>query len=134
MDCSGTIYYLLRKHRFKDIPRDSRNQYAWLVDKGTVRTVAEEEMSKFDPRTLRPGDLLFWTGTYQVNGGNGISHVMLFLGTEKGTGKPIMWGASDGRTYDGKQRYGVSVFDFKLPRLESKSRFVGFGQIPTPTK
>jgi peptidoglycan DL-endopeptidase CwlO len=130
MDCSGTIYYLLREHGFKDVPRDSRGQYDWLNQKGTLRTVAEEDMAEFDFRTLRPGDLLFWTGTYSVNRDHPISHVMLYLGKEKATGKPVMWGASDGRAYAGKQRFGVSVFDFKLPRAESKSRFVGFGQLP----
>jgi cell wall-associated NlpC family hydrolase len=134
MDCSGTIYYLLQKHGFKDVPRDSRGQYGWLIDKGTLRTVGEEQMSNFDYRALRPGDLLFWTGTYDVNRDVPISHVMLYLGTEKATGKPVMWGASDGRSYGGKQRFGVSVFDFKLPRSESKSRFVGFGQLPAKGK
>jgi peptidoglycan DL-endopeptidase CwlO len=136
MDCSGSIYYLLRKHGFKDIPRDSRNQHSWLDSKGTLRNVSNEEMPKFDFRALRPGDLLFWTGTYQVNNDDApsISHVMLYLGIEKATGKPIMWGASDGRTYAGKQRFGVSVFDFKLPRPDSKSKFVGFGQLPMPKK
>jgi cell wall-associated NlpC family hydrolase len=134
MDCSGTIYYLLQKHGFKDVPRDSRGQYGWLFDKGTLRTVDGEEMAKFDYRALRPGDLLFWTGTYSVGSDFPISHVMLYLGTEKGTGNPVMWGASDGRSYAGKQRFGVSVFDFKLPRTESKSRFVGFGQLPSTGK
>ena len=137
MDCSGAIYHILQSHGFKDVPRDSRGQYAWLADKATLRTVPNQHMADFDFRALRPGDLLFWTGTYQVvNNGAGlpISHVMLFLGIERDTGKPVMWGASDGRTYAGKQRYGVSVFDFKLPRLESKSRFVGFGQLPAPAK
>lgn len=136
MDCSGTIYYILREHGFKDVPRDSRSQYAWLANKGTLRTVSDEEMAEFDFRALRPGDLLFWTGTYQVSNGGTlpISHVMLYLGIEKDTKKPVMWGASDGRTYADKQRFGVSVFDFKLPRAESKSRFVGFGQLPKPGK
>jgi len=136
MDCSGTIFYLMQQHGFKDVPRDSRAQYAWLEEKGTLRTVAGDEMDGFDFRALRPGDLLFWTGTYQVNNGGApaISHVMLYLGIEKVTGNPVMWGASDGRTYAGKQRFGVSVFDFKIPRTESKSRFVGFGQLPTPGK
>jgi len=136
MDCSGTIYYILREHGHKEVPRDSRAQYAWLMEKGTLRTVADGEMAKFDFRALRPGDLLFWTGTYQIDnpGSVPISHVMLFLGIEKATGKPVMWGASDGRTYADKQRFGVSVFDFKLPRADSKSRFVAFGQIPAPAK
>jgi hypothetical protein len=47
-----------------------------------------------------------------------------------------MVGASDGRTYDGKQRFGVSVFDFKLPPPPNSSDaklspvFVGYGRIP----
>ena len=134
MDCSGTIYYLLRNSGYKDVPRDSRSQYRWLWEKGTLRTVSDNEMAEFDHRALRPGDLLFWTGTYSVNADLPISHVMLYLGRTKDSGKPVMWGASDGRTFDGKQRYGVSVFDFKLPRTESKSRFVGYGQLPPTGK
>lgn len=132
MDCSGTIYYILRSHGFKDVPRDSGSQYGWLKNRGTLRTLADADAARFESRSLRPGDLLFWTGTYDVQREIPISHVMLFLGTEKKNGKPVMWGASDGRTYDGKQRYGVSVFDFRLPKAESKSKFVGFGQLPMP--
>jgi len=63
------------------------------------------------------------------------AHDDLF-GTRKGTKKPIMVGASDGRTYDGKQRFGVSVFDFKLPPPPNSNDaklspvFVGYGRIP----
>jgi hypothetical protein len=45
-------------------------------------------------------------------------------------------GSSDGRTYDGKQRWGVSVFDFKLPPPPNSTEaklspvFVGYGRIP----
>jgi hypothetical protein len=47
-----------------------------------------------------------------------------------------MAGASDGRTYEGKQRFGVSVFDFKTapppPSNDAKRSpsFVGYGSIP----
>jgi hypothetical protein len=47
-----------------------------------------------------------------------------------------MVGASDGRTYQGESRYGVSVFDFKMP-VPAKTNegrltptFVGYGHIP----
>jgi hypothetical protein len=134
MDCSGAIYYLLLEAGYKDVPRDSAGQYGWLQTRGTLHVLSQDDMATFDARALRPGDLLFWTGTYSVVREFPITHVMLFLGTEKGRGKPIMWGASDGRTYAGKQCYGVSVFDFSVPKAESNSKFVGYGQLPEPEK
>ena len=47
-----------------------------------------------------------------------------------------MFGASDGRSYAGIQRWGVSVFDFKMPNgtaangERTKVDFVGYGRIP----
>jgi hypothetical protein len=46
-----------------------------------------------------------------------------------------MVGASDGRTFEGKQRFGVSVFDFIQPGVHAAasrgaSRFVGYGPVP----
>jgi hypothetical protein len=62
---------------------------------------------------------------------------MIYLGREKGTKQRIMVGASDGRTYKGESRYGVSVFDFKIPRPPGKTdegrtspSFIGYGHIP----
>jgi hypothetical protein len=61
---------------------------------------------------------------------------MMYLGKEKGTGKRIMFGASDGRSYNGVQRWGVSVFDFKMPKADPANPekanvdFVGFARIP----
>lgn len=130
MDCSGTIYYTLRQHGFKDVPRDSSGQFLWLRERGTLRELTAADSARFDSRALRPGDLLFWSGTYTVERETPITHVMLYLGTEKATGKPVMWGASDGRPYGGKARYGVSVFEFRLPKADAKAAFVGFGQVP----
>ena len=59
---------------------------------------------------------------------------MIYLGTEKSTGNKVMIGSSDGRTYHGQKRNGVSVFDFVMPRgglnVEQRSTFVGYGRIP----
>ena len=44
-----------------------------------------------------------------------------------------MVGASDGRTYRGEKKLGVSVFDFTLPQQNAKnpgSRFIGYAKIP----
>ena len=41
-----------------------------------------------------------------------------------------MVGASDGRRYRGIKRNGVSVFDFVLPKADSRSVFVGYARVP----
>jgi hypothetical protein len=42
----------------------------------------------------------------------------------------VVFGASDGRTYDNERRNGVSVFDFSLPKKGNKSEFYGYGPVP----
>ncbi|HEX8489926.1 MAG TPA: hypothetical protein VF626_02810, partial [Chthoniobacterales bacterium] len=57
-------------------------------------------------------------------------------GRKKGSNQRIMVGASDGRTYEGESRYGVSVFDFKIPKSPKTDEgrmspnFIGYGKIP----
>ncbi len=59
---------------------------------------------------------------------------MIYLGTNRHTGRRVMVGASEGRRFNDISRYGVSVFDFELPRHASgdtgASRFIGYGAIP----
>ena len=136
MDCSGTIYYLLRAQGLKDVPRDSSEQYVWARKHGQFFAVVSTEADSFEFKDLVPGDLMFWTGTYQTGRAVPISHVMMYLGKEKGSGKRVMFGASDGRSYNGVQRWGVSVFDFKMPKVnpadtEKHVDFVGYAHIPT---
>jgi hypothetical protein len=136
MDCSGTIYYLLRSHGFDNVARDSSGQYLWARKTGTFFPVVSKSAESVEFNDLQPGDLMFWTGTYETGRDVPISHVMLYLGREKGSGKRIMFGASDGRSYNGVQRWGVSVFDFKMPKSDpanaekSKVDFVGYARIP----
>ena len=136
MDCSGAMYHLLRSQGFQDVPRDSSGQYVWARKAGPFFVVVSKTADGFEFKDLQPGDLLFWTGTYQTSRDIPISHVMLYLGTEKKTKKRIMFGSSDGRSYHGIQRWGVSVFDFKMPNGDhadpEKPRvdFVGYGRIP----
>ena len=136
MDCSGTIYYLLHSQGFQDVPRDSSGQYVWARKQGRFFAVVSTKADSFEFKDLMPGDLMFWSGTYQVERDIPISHVMLYLGTEKRTGKRIMFGSSDGRSYDGIQRWGVSVFDFKMPKNDPNNTekrrvdFVGYARIP----
>jgi peptidoglycan DL-endopeptidase CwlO len=136
MDCSGFIYYLLTENGFKDVPRDSSQQYVWVRKAGDFNAVLSRHEDTFELDALKPGDLLFWSGTYNINRDPPITHTMIYLGREKRTKKRVMIGSSDGRTYDGKQRWGVSVFDFKMPPPPQSGDakispvFVGYGRIP----
>jgi cell wall-associated NlpC family hydrolase len=136
MDCSGFIYYLLTENGFKDVPRDSSQQYVWVRKAGNFNAVLSRHEDTFELDALKPGDLLFWSGTYNIDRDPPITHTMIYLGREKRTKKRVMIGSSDGRTYDGKQRWGVSVFDFKMPPPPNSGDakispvFVGYGPIP----
>ena len=136
MDCSGFIYYVLQRQGFPDAPRDSSQQYVWVRKAGKFNAVLSRKEDSFELDNLKPGDLLFWRGTYNIDRDPPITHTMIYLGREKRAKKRVMVGSSDGRTYDGKQRWGVSVFDFKLPPPpksgDSKISpvFVGYGRIP----
>ena len=129
MDCSGTIYYLLTSFGLPEVPRSSDLQYQWVLKEGHFHPVQNYNFTSKDFSNLNPGDLLFWSGTYEVKRAINVSHVMMYLGRNN-EGKPLMIGASDGRTYQGKKIYGVSVFDFQLPNGQGKSRFLGYSCIP----
>lgn len=134
LDCSGSVYYVLQEAGFEP-PRSSAAQFTWVRDAKALTEVPSSgitlESGVF--AKLTPGDLLFWSGTYEPKDGRevAVSHVQIYLGHEKTTGKPVMAGASDGRTYRGIKREGYGVFDFKLPRAESKGIFLGYG-LPIP--
>ena len=136
MDCSGFVYYVLTNVGVRDVPRDSSEQYAWLRKAGRFEAVISRKEGTFELDQLVPGDLLFWTGTYAIERDPPITHTMIYLGREKSTNHRIMVGASDGRTYQGESRYGVSVFDFKMPVPSTTNEgrlspaFVGYGHIP----
>ena len=136
MDCSGFVYYLLQQNGFSDVPRDSSQQYVWVRKAGNFKAVVGRKEDSFELDDLKPGDLLFWRGTYNIDRDPPITHTMIYLGREKRTNKRVMVGSSDGRTYDDKQRWGVSVFDFKMPPPPKSGDakispvFVGYGRIP----
>ena len=115
MDCSGFVFYVLTQNGVRDVPRDSSQQYVWLRKAGNFKAVNSRQEDTFELDELVPGDLLFWTGTYSIERDPPITHAMIYLGREKETNQRIMVGASDGRTYKGESRYGVSVFRFQDP-------------------
>ncbi|MFZ4775624.1 MAG: C40 family peptidase [Terrimicrobiaceae bacterium] len=140
MDCSGTIYFVLQAVGIKDVPRTSSKQYVWARKADNFESVISRNKDSFELDALRPGDLLFWTGTYSTERDPPVTHSMIYLGKRKADGKQVMFGASDGRSYDGKKIWGVSVFDFTIPKARKKpvpgepsapgSVFIGYARIP----
>jgi hypothetical protein len=138
MDCSGFIYYVLSQGGMKEVPRDASEQYIWVRKAGTFQAVLGHQDDTFELDALKPGDLLFWSGTYRIERDPPITHTMIYLGREKGTKQRIMVGSSDGRSYKGQSRFGVSVFDFKVAPRGSPDKspdhltpaFVGYARIP----
>jgi peptidoglycan DL-endopeptidase CwlO len=133
MDCSGTIYFLLQKMGVSDVPRSASQQYVWVRRADAFHPVVSTRMDSFELDALRPGHLLFWTGTYSVDVDPPVTHTMIYLGKARSDGRPLMVGASDGRTFRGDKKFGVSVFDFVIPKPEGRnpmSRFIGYAEIP----
>ena len=131
MDCSGAIYRLLQDCRLTEAPRQSDELCLWIQGKGALHlTPAADGIDHAEFAALQAGDLVFWTGTYAASDRKlPISHVMLYLGKRKADGKPVLFGASDGRRYDGQSRCGVSVFDFEVPKPGSKATIYGYGPV-----
>lgn len=141
MDCSGTIFYVLRELGLKDVPRTASEQYVWARKADNFEAVVSRKADSFELDDLRPGDLLFWTGTYATDRDPPVTHTMIYLGERRRDGKRVMFGASDGRSYDGRRMWGVSVFDFTIPKAVPKpakdqpapspgSVFIGYARIP----
>jgi hypothetical protein len=132
MDCSGTVQHVLQSVGVDKTPRTSFDFYHW-VKKESSLTDARSAKATNDAvfRKLKPGDLVFWEGTYNTGKRNPpISHVMIYLGTLKEDGRGVVFGASDGRRFRGKKITGVSVFDWKIPSASSPSKIVAFGPVP----
>lgn len=132
MDCSSTVQHTLLASGFEGVPRMSHTIYNWAKETGKLRQLSGiYSLDHPAFQDLKPGDLLFWEGTYSTEERDPpISHVMIYLGVSKKDGQHVIYGASSGRRYRGKRIHGVSVFDFKLPSKESKAKFVGYGPIP----
>lgn len=132
MDCSGTIWYLLNGAGLKGVPRQSNEMAGWVQSNTLLhRTPTADSLKHPEFSALQPGDLLFWTGTYETAPRKiPVTHVMLYLGKLKKSGRAVVFGASDGRVYQGERRTGVSVFDFSLPSAGGTSSFYGYGLIP----
>jgi peptidoglycan DL-endopeptidase CwlO len=126
-DCSGAMYFVMRKTGLEP-PRASGGQFQWLKENKRLSEVPADAGTLDHPslKKLQPADLLFWghpeTGR--------ISHVAMYLGMEKKDGLAVMINSTDGRSYRGVQANGYGVYDFRIPKVGSKSTFMGYGTPP----
>lgn len=136
MDCSGSVNYVLNKLGWKNVPRPSDGFYRWVWEAGTFSAVNGTTFESYEWQNLKPGDLLFWAGTYTVEAKRdpAISHVMIYLGEDAKSGERVIFGASEGRRYKGERRSGVGLFDFDLPPAptdgQTGPQFIGYSPIP----
>lgn len=106
LDCSGAMKYLLSDLGFRDMPRTSYEQYAWLKKARTLRHTKTIPPQMGGRKGLKPGDLIFWGGTYAS--GHKVSHVMIYLGQGR-DGTHYMFGAR-GKNKTGLNGSGVDIF------------------------
>lgn len=123
MDCSASMKYLFADLGFSDMPRTSYQQYDWLKKNRTMLHSKTIPASMGGRKGIKPGDLIFWGGTYKS--GHKVSHVMVYLG-QGDSGTHYMFGAR-GKKKKGLNGAGVDVF--KLNAGYQKS-LVGFGSLP----
>ena len=124
MDCSGTMQFLLKSIGYHDIPRTSYDQFDWLKKQGTLRRVGFLRGPDKAVRNFRPGDLIFWGGTY--NSGHRVSHVMIYLGQSR-SGTHYVFGAR-GKKVKGLNGNGVDIFEYRPESTGGK--LLGYGPLP----
>lgn len=130
-DCSGAMFFVMEKAGLKPL-RSSAGQWEWLKTNGRLRLVPAEAEDAGDASLaeLKPGDLLFWAVMEEDGVTKRIHHVAMYLGKEKKDGRAVMINSTDGRSYRGTKANGYGVYDFRVPKAESKSKLVGYGTPP----
>lgn len=128
LDCSGTMQWLLRRNGAPNVPRTASDQYVWLQSMGQLQTCGPDTDARWIEQNVRPGDLLFWRGTYATGRVPDVSHVMIYVGRHPGKGTLIMFGSSS-RTGRGLNGSAVDFYEWN-PGKKSRSQFLGFGHVP----
>lgn len=143
MDCSNTSRYLYRRVAGIDIGRTASDQYYVLKRRNLAWRVPEElegdALNAYLSQRLRPGDLLFWENTYKPKRKPPVTHVMVFLGHNRG-GDLLMAGSqTHGSGRDPRVSGGPDIYAFDpeapaggysawLGFVRVKGRFAGYGR------
>lgn len=76
LDCSGFVQVVYRRAYGLELPDEAGKQYLWLREHGKVWDVT----TGWKPADLRPGDLIFYSGTRYTKRPSPITHVMIYVG------------------------------------------------------
>lgn len=129
LDCSGTVHYVLSRLGYQHVPRQSNHQFYWIQCQGDLHK--SSDLTAGVLRRLKPGDLLFWRGTYATGKRwPNISHVMIYMGRDPSSGRHWMFG---GRSGSRSGQNGSEIDFFEIGPGESEGRrssFVGWGTVP----
>lgn len=132
-DCSGAMYFVMRRAGLEP-PRTAAAQLQWLERNQRLHKLPMDAIHLNNPalKNLHPGDLLFWGRPAAPGSGNlpEITHVAMYLGTEKSDKRPVMINSTDGRSYRGVKANGYGVYDFRLPAAGARIAFIGYGTPP----
>ncbi len=128
LDCSGTVKHVLERNGWVKSPRTASEQYLWLRHNGSLHETSGGASAVRIFSNLKPGDLLFWRGTYVTNRYPDVSHVMIYLGRDVRTGMHQMFGASSSKRR-GLHGSAVDVYEFN-PVKPGRSEFIGYGTVP----
>ena len=63
----ASFIYVLQQNGFREVPRDSSQQYVWVRKAGDFDAVLSRKEDSFELDDLKPGDVLFWRGTYDIS-------------------------------------------------------------------
>jgi peptidoglycan DL-endopeptidase CwlO len=100
-DCSGAMHYILHQVDLNP-PHTSSAQFLWIKENSKLHLISKTAKDTNDKSFayLKPGDLVFWSGTYEPTDGRltNITHFGMFLGFEKKDGHPVMINATNGRS------------------------------------
>jgi uncharacterized membrane protein YeaQ/YmgE (transglycosylase-associated protein family) len=76
--------------------------YKWVWLGSRFQAVISPTLNTFELNSLKPGDLLFWTGTYAIDRDPPVTHVMIYLGINRHSNKRVVVGSSEGRRFNEK--------------------------------
>lgn len=105
LDCSGFMMYVFKKAWGIELPDESGKQLEYFYKHGKVW---DGNTKKFNLSVLRPGDLVFITGTRASDRPSPITHVMMIVGPDR-----IVGSQDEGR----REKYGTPGVGYFKQRL-----------------